>query len=75
MRYERMSQASICSANAERIAPRQRRAADRGLILDDAAAGFVRARKAGGFQRLDQGGLARPRSAGDDDEAIAVHGC
>ena len=59
----------------ERIAPRQRRATDRGLILDDAAARLMRAGKTGGFERVDQGGLAGPGSAGDDDEAVAVHGC
>jgi hypothetical protein len=55
-----------------RIDPGQRRAADRHLVLDDAAPGLDRTGIARPLQRIDQRALARARAAGNDDEAVGI---
>ena len=52
------------------IAPGQGIAADRGLILNDRAAGLDSGVEASRFQRADQAGLARTGAARDDDQVV-----
>ena len=57
-----------------RVAPGQRRPADRHLVLNDAAPGLDRSRAAGLRQGVDQRGLSRPGAAGHDEQPLRIAG-